>query len=236
MTAKKRKKAWPIKGEKKPLLTKFSGDNESLTLKVTLSRLKDKRAPVNHMITPPQALPSQLSHNFPDWPLIFNCRWSASGGGRRTLVEELVISTDSVSQLKKEILQVSLNKSTKGKRKSVGQPCVIGSSVGVRAVWSSWGRSAFCTALRWGLKAAWWEAAQTPRRSHRCTCPSAPLLTPPWAAPQGGRSAGGPGASSPLPQTSTDCGRGRREKSWSVVQQLLYVRLEVKPSVLGLHD
>lgn len=46
-----------------PLITKFShcdGGNEPLTLKVTMSRVEDKRAPVNHMITPVEAaLPSQ---------------------------------------------------------------------------------------------------------------------------------------------------------------------------------
>lgn len=92
------------------------------------------------------------------------------------------------------------------------EPTVISSFVNVRAAWSSWGRPAFCKALRWCQRDALWGAARTPR-SRRRTCPFARPSTPPWVVPPscwgatvtGSRSARAPGASSPLLQTSPDC-------------------------------
>ncbi len=101
-----------------------------------------------------------------------------------------------------------------------GEPGVISSFGDVRAAWSSWGMPAFCTALRWCLKGAWWEAVQRPPTCRCCLCPFAPLGSPPWVAPQScqgltgmdSRSARVPGANSPLLQTSLDCGRRRCEE------------------------
>lgn len=121
-----------------------------------------------------------------------------------------------------------------------GKPSVIDSFVDVRAAWSSWGRPAFCKALHWCLKGAWWEEEQRPQRCHCCLCPFAPLLTHPWAALQSCQWTAGmgcllawvPEANSRLLQTSLDCGRGGCEKLlllflWAIVHDTLALSCKV---------
>lgn len=68
------------------------------------------------------------------------------------LLEELVISVDSVSQVfRRNKLKVSQIKQLKKGRgeierelKFMCKPSVIGSFAGARAAWSSWDRLAFC--------------------------------------------------------------------------------------------